>query len=97
MHRMNDAQRIEHRVHDEVHDCIRPGCGRRAQTAFIAREHGRFAGRDMKPGDWIDLCADDAADVYNAQHQTRAQLPDWLRVDAKPDLDELLRDLHEGL
>lgn len=82
---------IDRRVSDEVHDCIRPGCGKRAQTAFIARECGRFAGREMQPGDWIDLCADDASDVYKAQHQTRAQLPEWLRVDAKPDpFDELL-------
>jgi hypothetical protein len=87
---MNDGQRIEHRVHNETHHCIRPGCGKRAQTAFIAREHGLFAGRDMKPGDWIDLCADDAGDVYNAQHQTRDQLPDWLKVDAKPDVTDLL-------
>ncbi|MFD1546991.1 hypothetical protein [Nonomuraea guangzhouensis] len=93
---MNDAQRIDHRVRDEIHDCIRPTCDKRAKTAFIAREHGRFAGRDMKPGDWIDLCADDAADVYRAQHQTRDQLPDWLRVDAKPDPYDTLFDLSEG-
>ncbi|MFD9949843.1 hypothetical protein ACFWYW_55760 [Nonomuraea sp. NPDC059023] len=90
---MNEAQMIDHRVHDEVHDCIRPSCGKRAQTAFIARERGRFAGQDMKPGDWIDLCVDDADDVYNAQHQTYAQLPEWLKADSKRDpLDQLLED-----
>lgn len=50
-HQMNDGQRIEHRVHDEIHDCIRPGCGKRAQTAFIAREHGEYgAGLNAEVG-----------------------------------------------
>lgn len=85
---MDDAQRIDRRVRDEVHECVRPGCGKQAQTAFVACENGRFAGRNVKAGDWLDLCADDATDVYRAQHQSRNQLPDWLRVDARPDPSE---------
>ncbi|MEV5710137.1 hypothetical protein [Actinoallomurus sp. NPDC052274] len=79
------AERIDERVKEEVHDCIAPGCGRRAETAFIANEPGRFAGRHIEAGQFIDLCAVHAGDVYRAQGVTDvSQLPEWLRVDAGP-------------
>lgn len=90
MNELTVAQRLERRRLDEVHACVAPACGARAQTAFAAAERGRFAGREWNAGDMIDLCAPHANDVFSAGGKTREQLPEWLRVDAKPDPYELL-------
>lgn len=96
---MNDptlSQRLDHRRLDEVHDCITPGCGQRAATAFAAAEEGPLGGRWWREGDMIDLCAPHANDVHNAQYKTRTQLPEWLKADAKPDQHELMLEaFHE--
>jgi hypothetical protein len=88
---MNNVDRITRRTRDEVHDYIAPDCGQRAQLAFVAAENGRFASRDIRKGDFIDLCPPHGHDVHQAQNR-RAELPEWLRMDAKPDTHEdLLR------
>ncbi|MFC6080967.1 hypothetical protein [Sphaerisporangium aureirubrum] len=94
---ISDAMRIEHRIHDEVHDCIVPGCGVRARVAFIAAEDGRIAGRDVRRGDVIDLCAPHGDDVYRAQGQRYDELPEWLKADAKTDPLDGVFDLLQGL
>jgi hypothetical protein len=76
--------------------CIVPGCANPATFEFKAFEHGRLGALDWQPGDLIRLCPRHASDVYAAQHvQTRDQLAEWLRPDAKPFYDELL-DRAEG-
>lgn len=60
------AQRIEHRRLDEVHECIRPGCGRRAQTAYYVHAATRIAGRDMGVGDFVDLCPEHNLELTRA-------------------------------
>lgn len=94
---ISDAERIEHRVHDEVHDCIVPDCGARAQIAFLAAASGRFAGREIRAGEFIDLCSPHGHDVYQAQGQRHEDLPEWLKADAKPDPISGLFDLLDGM
>jgi len=93
----SDAERIEHRRHDEVHDCVVPECGTRAVEAFMANEHGHLARRDWKPGDFIDLCAPHAHDVRQAEYLPREQVAEWVQVDMKPDPYTVLMDVLEGL
>ena len=73
---MNDGERISHRTKHEMHDCVVPGCGQRADEAFIVNEVRRLAGRAWKPGDFIDLCAPHSVDVRRAEYGPVAE---WLR------------------
>lgn len=57
------GERIEHRRQDEVHECVRPGCGRRAVSAFHVDAPTRLAGHDWTAGEFVDLCADDAMEL----------------------------------
>lgn len=59
------AQRIEHRRH-EAHRCIRPGCGDSARAAYYVERPMRLAGRDLVPGDFVDLCWPHAHELYRA-------------------------------
>lgn len=47
---------IEHRVRNEVHTCVRPRCPARSRVAYAVAAPMRFAGRDLVPGDFVDLC-----------------------------------------
>jgi hypothetical protein len=64
---LTDGERIEHRRHDEIHDCIVPGCGERARAAYIAAEDGDLAGYTWRRGDFIDLCWPHASMLYQAR------------------------------
>ncbi|MEV7013246.1 hypothetical protein [Streptosporangium sp. NPDC051022] len=93
---ISDAQRIERRRRDEIHDCVVPGCGTRAVEAFMVREYGRLAGRDWKPGEMIDLCGAHSHDVRQAEHLPHDQIAEWLRPDLKPDPTTVM-DTLDGL
>lgn len=54
------ATRIEHRVHDEVHSCLR--CGERARCAYVAET--RIGPR------WLDLCPPCTLDLRRALDET---------------------------
>lgn len=60
------AQRIEHRRKDEIHPCIRPGCGRQARTAMHVDSPMRLGGRDFMPGEFVDLCWGDYDELHRA-------------------------------
>jgi hypothetical protein len=63
------AERLEHRRHDEAHDCVRPGCGKRARTALHVYAPLRLAGRDWMPGEFVDLCWPHYDELYRAATQ----------------------------
>lgn len=50
------AERIEHRRHDEVHECMVPQCSERARVALYVDGSCRLAGRDWVKGEFVDLC-----------------------------------------
>ena len=60
------ARQIEHRRLNEVHECIRPGCGARACVAYHVDQQMRLAGRDLAPGEFVDLCAEHDYELYRA-------------------------------
>lgn len=62
----NIAAAIDHRVNDEIHDCIRPGCDGRARVAYYINTPMRIAGRDLMPGEFVDLCPGDDRDLTRA-------------------------------
>lgn len=62
------SERIDHRVHDEIHPCVRPGCGQRAAVALHVDEPMRLAARDFMPGEFVDLCPDHSRELLTVAH-----------------------------
>lgn len=69
------ARLVEHRRLDEVHTCVRPGCGKRAGVAYHVDAPTRLAGRDFTVGEFVDLCPAD--DLVLRDVAARAQAAGW--------------------
>lgn len=64
----------------EGHHCIAPLCPATATCAFLFTRMARVAGRWWHEGDYLDVCAEHARQIYAARDaDTYAQLPAWLR------------------
>lgn len=73
------AAAIERRC-TEGHQCAAPLCPETATCAFVFRRLAHLAGRWWQPGDYLDVCARHAAQVYESQRAVvYADLPGWLR------------------
>lgn len=74
------GERIEHRRLDEIHQCIRPGCSRRAKVALHVDRETRLAGQDFVPGEFVDLCPEDYGELLRAvvDAEARGDVPNPL-------------------
>jgi hypothetical protein len=67
--------------HEDLPECVAPGCTEKGVAKFVAAELGHLAGKVYNAGDEIRMCYPHANDVFTAGEGLDS-IAEWLRPDA---------------